>query len=256
MWRLLRITLLLLVLAVVVSQTWLDRIHTTSWNRTLWIGIYPLNGDGSETAERYVSGLRAEDFVDIERFYAREAQRYGIKVQEPVHVELYPAPAQLPPLLPPGAGALTTVWWSLKLRWYAAHAAHTADRPPSDIRVFVLFHDPAMTPRVPHSLGLEKGLVGVVYAFADRGAQGGNAVVIAHEVMHTLGATDKYDPDTDMPIYPQGFADPQRQPRYPQLRAEIMAGRRALSSTQAEMPDSLREVLVGPLTAAEIRWIR
>ena len=81
MWRLLRITLLLLVLAVVVSQTWLDRLHTTSWNRTLWIGIYPLNGDGSETAERYVSGLRAEDFVDIERFDAREANATGSRLQ-------------------------------------------------------------------------------------------------------------------------------------------------------------------------------
>ena len=255
MWRLLRITLLLLVLAVVVSQTWLDRIHTTSWNRTLWIGIYPLNGDGSEVAQRYLSSLRAEDFVDIERFYAREAQRYGVKVADPVHVELYAAPARLPPLLPQGAGVLTTVWWSLKLRWYA-HAAQTGGRAPSDIRVFVLYHDPATTPRVPHSLGLEKGLIGVVYAFADRGAQGGNAIVIAHEVMHTLGATDKYDPDTDMPIYPQGFAEPSRQPRYPQPLAEIMAGRRALSPAQAEMPDNLRAVVVGPLTAAEIRWTR
>ena len=44
-WRQLRITLLLLVLAVVVGQTWMDRIRTTSWTDPLWIGIYPLNGD-------------------------------------------------------------------------------------------------------------------------------------------------------------------------------------------------------------------
>jgi hypothetical protein len=35
-----------------------------------------------------------------------------------------------------------------------------------------------------------------------------------------------------------------------------MAGRRALAPAQAEMPDSLQGVVVGPLTAAEIRWIR
>src|SRR5579872_2922138 len=224
-WKQLRIVLLLLVLAVVVSQSWLDRIRTTSWNRTLWIGIYPMNGDASAAAERYIGGLEPQDFSDIERFYAQEAHRYGISLAEPVHVELYPIPTELPPLLARGAGPIATVWWSLKLRWYAAHAPRARGQARSDIRVFVLYHDPATTPRVPHSLGLEKGLIGVVYAFADRSAQGSNAVVIAHEVMHTLGATDKYDPETDMPLYPQGFAEPERRPLYPQPLAEIMAGR-------------------------------
>jgi hypothetical protein len=255
-WRLLRITLLLLVLAVVVSQSWLDRIRTTSWTRTLWIGIYPLNGDGSPAAERYVAGLTPQAFGDIERFYAEQSHRYGIALADPVHIELYPAPSQPPPLLEPGAGPLASVWWSLKLRWYAARTARNGGRPPSNIRVFVLYHDPATTPRVPHSLGLQKGLIGVVYAFADRSAEASNAVVIAHEVMHTLGATDKYDPASNLPLFPAGFAEPQRRPLYPQPLAEIMAGRRSLSASQADMPDSLREVVVGALTAAEIRWIR
>jgi hypothetical protein len=34
-----------------------------------------------------------------------------------------------------------------------------------------------------------------------------------------------------------------------------MAGRRPLSETEAEMPDSLRDVVVGDRTAAEIRWL-
>jgi hypothetical protein len=247
--------LLLLVLAVVAGQTWLDRIKTTSWQEPLWIGIYALNGDGSAMADRYLDSLGPENFADIEAFFAREAHRYGLSVEQPVRIEQYPSPAQLPPLLPPHSGMLGTIIWSLKLRWFAARADNGGKAPPH-IRVFVLYHDPATTPSVPHSLGLQKGLVGVVYAFADHAVDGANAVVIAHEVMHTLGATDKYDPATDAPLYPQGFADPGRQPRYPQPRAEIMAGRRALSPTQVEMPDSLREVVVGPLTAAEIRWVR
>ena len=36
------------------------------------------------------------------------------------------------------------------------------------------------------------------------------------------------------------FAEPDRQPRYPQPSAEIMAGRRALSATDFDMPASLR----------------
>ena len=255
-WRQLRITLLLLVLAVVVGQTWMDRVRTTSWTDPLWIGIYPLNGDGSAAAARYVDALAPEAFAEIESFFAREAHRYGVSLDRPVQIELYAPPREPPPVLASGAGPLATVAWSLKLRWYAAHAQRDGTKPAPHIRVFVLYHDPEITPRVPHSLGLEKGLVGVVYAFADRGATGSNAVVIAHEVMHTLGATDKYDPVSAAPLYPQGFAEPQRQPRYPQRFAEIMAGRRPLSPAEFDMPDSLREVVVGALTAAEIRWVR
>jgi len=255
-WRPLRITLLLLILAIAVGQTWLDRIKTTSWQDTLWIGIYPLDGDGSEAAQRYIASLSATSFLDIEEFFAREAHRYHIALDAPVHIELYPAPPRLPPLLAPGSGMLATVWWSLKLRWYAVRSAAASGKPAPHIRVFVLYHDPATSPRVPHSLGLQKGLIGVVYAFAERSAGGTNSIVIAHEVMHTLGATDKYDPQSDAPLYPQGFAEPRREPLYPQAQAEIMAGRLALSAAQFVMPDSLRDVMVGPLTAAEIRWIR
>jgi hypothetical protein len=111
-----------------------------------------------------------------------------------------------------------------------------------------------VTNSVPHSSGLEKGLVGVVYAYAARAAAGPNSVVIAHEILHTLGATDKYDPVTLQPFYPQGYAEPERNPRFPQSRAEIMAGRRALSEREAEMPDSLDETRVGAQTASEIHW--
>ena len=36
--------------------------------------------------------------------------------------------------------------------------------------------------------------------------------------------------------------------------AEIMAGRIAISASEAEMPEGLGEVLIGPETAVEIRW--
>jgi hypothetical protein len=82
-----------------------------------------------------------------------------------------------------------------------------------------------------------------------------NSIVIAHEVMHTLGATDKYDPETNLPQFPDGYARPDAPRRHPQAAAELMAGRRPLSETEAEMPDSLRDVVVGDRTAAEIRWL-
>ena len=53
-------------------------------------------------------------------------------------------------------------------------------------------------------------------------------MVIAHEFLHTVGATDKYDPATEQPQFPDGYGEPQRVPLVPTGEAEIMAGRRML----------------------------
>ena len=69
-----------------------------------------------------------------------------------------------------------------------------------------------------------------------------------------LGATDKYDLATNQPLFPDGYADPEAEPRHPQRRAEIMAGRRPISETGVEMPVRMSEVVIGPKTAREINW--
>jgi hypothetical protein len=255
MWKNIRILLLLLVLAAVVAHDWLDRIATQSWRQTLWVGVFPLNGDGRPETEHYIAGLTIRDFTPIEDFFAREGRRYGLKLAQPVHIELYPEGSQLPPALEHDAGPLGIAWWSLKLRWFAARRADALPgRAPPRIRLFVLYHDPATLSRAPDSHGLQKGLVGVVHAFADPAMTGSNDIVIAHELMHTLGATDKYDLSSGQPIFPIGFADRDRRPLYPQAQAEIMAGRRALAAQEWEMPRSLQNVVVGPETALEVRW--
>jgi hypothetical protein len=253
-WKTIRIAALLVLLAVVAAQAVFDRTSTTDWDNTLWVGIFPVAGDGRPVSEDYVRNLRPAEFASIETFFASEAERAGVEVQRPVRIELYPPPKAMPPVLERGASALSNAWWSLKMRWYARSAADVPGRAPAQIRVFVLYHDPAGRSSLPHSLGLQKGLIGVVNAFADAQMRGSNAVVIAHEVMHTLGATDKYDPATDAPLFPDGFAEPDRSPRYPQQFTEIMAGRRPVSETEQEMPSTLADVLVGDATAAEIGW--
>lgn len=142
------------------------------------------------------------------------------------------------------------------MRLYARRAADVPGRAHSNIRVFVLYHDPRISQVVPHSRGMERGLIGVVHAFADTHMNGSNNIVIAHETMHTVGATDKYDPESGAPLYPDGFAEPGLSPRFPQPYAEIMAGQRAISAHEQEMPDTLSEVMVGALTAREIGWTR
>ena len=256
MWKGIRITGLLLVLVVVAGMTWIDKARTTSWKAPLWVGIFPMNGDGSAVSESYVRGLKTEDFATIETFFMNEAHRHGVTLERPIRIELYPSPPEKPPILKPGSGPLGAIWWSLQMRWYARRAADVPGRAPSHIRVFVLFHDPKLTERVPHSLGLQKGLVGVVYAYADQEMRGQNNIVIAHETLHTVGATDKYDLATGEPMYPDGYAEPQREPWFPQRKAEIMAGERPVSETRQEMPNDLRDEAVGHKTAMEIGWIK
>lgn len=251
MWKIVRVSLLTLLLIVAGGRFLLDRYHSRSWNSSLWVAVFPIDADGSPVTARYVAALQPAQFADIERFFARESRRYGITLPQPVHVQLMPAIREQPPRLADGAGALATALWSMRMRWYSWRQGSDSI---ARVRIFVLYHDPARTSRVPHSLGLQKGLVGVVYGFADDTMTGTNAIVIAHETLHTLGATDHYELATGQPIYPQGFADPEQQPRWPQQRAEIMAGRRPLSATTAEMPESLDDVVVGATTANEINW--
>ena len=72
---------------------------------------------------------------------------------------------------------------------------------------------------------------------------GANDMVMAHELLHTLGATDKYDPASDAPRFPEGYGDPRQVPLYPQQFAELMAGRQhdfAHSLGAAGRPGRLR----------------
>ena len=165
----------------------------------------------------------------------REARRYGLGIDDPVKTRLRPELHERPPRRPPDASLPATVLWSLRLRFWAWRVSGRV-KDPEDVRMFVMYHDPALSPAVPHSLGLEKGLIGVVYAFAVPVMDGGNDMVIAHELLHTLGATDKYDPANDAPRFPDGYGDPRQAPLYPQRFAELMAGRRMISATSWEQP--------------------
>jgi hypothetical protein len=253
MWKALRISLLSTLLLAVAFTAWVERARSVSWTQPLWVGVFPLAADDSPATARYLEDLRPADFTGIADFMRREARRYG-REGEPVRLQLYPRVTVPLPTRDNAGGGLANVWWSLRLRWYAWRRTSELTTAPPHVRLFVVYHDPARAVKVPHSVGLEKGLVGVVHAFAGRELQGANQIVIAHELLHTLGASDKYDA-ADLPRFPEGYADPRQEPLLPQRRAEVMAGRRLVAAGRAEMPDTLRDVVVGSETAREIRWV-
>ncbi len=252
--RILRIFILSALLFFVALSTYLARLRTTSWDKPLSVIVYPVNGDHSRVSANYIASLQDITFKPLEDFFAAEAKHYDVNLNSPVSIKLAPEVHEIPPRPPQNGNVFSTVWWSLKLRYWA-YAVDTYEGPLADIRIFIVFFNPQRFERLSDSLGLQKGLLGVVYAFADSKLAAKDNVVIAHELLHTLGATDKYDPATKQPIYPDGFAEPEQWPRLPQEMAEIMGSRIPISETTTVMPGSLDDVIIGEKTAREIKWI-
>lgn len=246
--------MLALTLVLIGLGSWLSRHHTAAWNRPLWVVAFPINGDGSAVTTAYIDTLTRASFAPIEQYLSEQAQNHGVTLTTPMEIRLGPQLNDQPPEPPYGGSILQIMAWSLHLRWWAWRAASAYDGPPINVRMFIVYHDPVLSPRLAHSLGLKEGMIGIANVFADRGMAGSNNVVVAHELLHTVGATDKYDPATDLPNYPDGYAEPERAPRYPQTRAELMAGRVPISDTQADIPRKLSETLIGPATAREVGW--
>jgi hypothetical protein len=255
MFKAVRISVLLFILFFVAFSTWLTQSRSTDWNNSLWVKIYPINADGSDASQQYIANLETGDFADIEAFIARETARYGKSLDRPLRMELGRPIGEQPPAIEPNAGILGIMRWSLKMRWWASSTAGDQDWIDPDVRIFVRYHGLDRALALESSVGLQKGMVGVVNAYASRRQQGRNNVVIAHEFLHTLGATDKYDLATGNPFVPEGLAEPGRKPIFPQRWAEIMGGRIALAADDAVIPQSLKYTVIGPMTASEIRLI-
>ena len=235
------------------AGVWQTQVRVSSWKEPLWVTIYPALADDDPATEKYVTRLSRDDFSDITDFVRREAHRYGVGLDDPLHIELGQR-TDLPPAPPENGNPLRVMAWSLQLRWWAWRELADQPGPEPDIRMFVVFHKPVTGVALPHSLGLRKALTGIAHVFASRQMRGANHVVITHELMHTVGASDKYGPD-DLPVFPDGYAEPDRKPLYPQRYAEIMGGRIPLARDRARIPPDLHKVRIGPATAAEIHWI-
>lgn len=253
MFKAFRIGILLLILLVVVVNTWLMQTRSTDWNNSLWVKIYPINADGHVETERYIEDLRLRTFEGIEAFVKREAERYGKMIERPVRIELGRPITEQPPELGRDANMLSVMLWSLKMRWWVGSATDDQDEIEPDVSIFVRYHRTEGVFVLEDSVGIQKGMFGIVNAYTGRRHTGRNNVIIAHEFFHTLGASDKYELGTGQPLDPDGLAEPHRTPLYPQRYAEIMGGRIALAPDDAVIPQNLNYARIGPETAAEIR---
>lgn len=254
MFKSIRIITLLFILASVALGTWRAKAQSVEWKHTLPVNIYLINGDGSAIAADYLRSLTQDDFKPLEVFMREEAVRYNRSTRASIDIRLGGRVDVQPPAPPRNGSALDVIVWSLKMRWWTYRNTDTVG-PGPQVKMFLLYFDPAQSKHLAHSTGLQKGLIGRVNLFATRDMAMQNNVVIAHEFLHTLGATDKYNLTTNQPNYPDGYANPDLKPLLPQRFAEIMAGRTPLSQTVAETPASLEDTLIGNKTAQEINWM-
>ena len=253
----LRILTLIIALAAVLLYTQDQRLVTQGWYKPLEVVVFPINADGSLASKSYIDKLSNKKFSGIDKFIKKESEKFDVVSSTPTITTLGAEVSTLPPK-PPGLNAniLSIAMWSMKLRWWATKNTPDEKSNKHRVRMYVLYHDEATNEKLEHSLGLQKGLLGIVNAFASDHQSKQNNIIIAHELLHTVGASDKYEAGSGNPIPPDGLGEPDRKPLYPQRLAEIMAGTVASSASASKMANSLKSCVVGHKTATEIGWIR
>jgi hypothetical protein len=140
-------------------------------------------------------------------------------------------------------------------RWVGTiHDSLHDDLASYDSRIYV-FIRPAASEGTQWTEGESEdgGRIGVVSTELERDGTALSMFAIAHELFHTLGASDKYDPQ-GRAAFPGGYVDPEH--RYPQQFAELMARGRPISESKETPIDSVAELAIGAETAREIKWLR
>lgn len=254
-FKLFRVVLLLSILFVIIVSSWMTEKRMAAWERPILVTIFPIVADEDTSTLEFTRDVELSYFADVNRFFDRESVPYGFNVTPAFRFQLAPVSSELPPEVPDQFSSAGIAWWSLKMRWWSWMKDLKSDLVSPDIQMYVLFHGLNGGSEVGISVGMRKGRYGIVKAYAKESMSPHNLVVFTHELLHVLGATDKYVLTTGEPIFPQGFANPNQRPLFPQLKAEIMGGRIPLNSFSSKMADSLEECRIGRLTGEEIGFL-
>jgi hypothetical protein len=251
---LVRLSVLLTVLVLVGLWGYGDvqsRKARTRWDRTLSVAVVLVTADPVEPES--VQRLEAR-LPELEERLAREFWRYR-EGPRPFRLVLHgTAAAGSPPEAPESA-------WDLPRHLYQQWSYLSAiddqvglNSGEYDSRIYVVAHPPASdSVQFVEGYSQQGGRVGIVEVELNEEMVDLVLSVTAHELLHTLGAEDKYDASGHT-LIPEGLAEPDRNPRFPQRYVEVMARNRPLSENQERILDSIDELAVGPLTAREVGW--
>jgi hypothetical protein len=259
----LRLGVLVAVLVGVLVFAWRDvnqRRSRNEWSRPLRVGIVVLELDrAGRGIEPEAIALLKRRAADLGRQLSAQYRRYHPRAEEMFEVVGYgPVRVKRPPPEPHGDGLWDTLVQTVELWRYVARVDDDADVPARglDSRVYVVA-EPVVDQRrkLVEGFSQQGGHFGVARVELDRSTVDLGLFVAAHELFHTLGATDKYD-RAGATIIPDGLADPAQQPLFPQHVADVMTRNRVTDEGVEVVPETLAELGVGPLTAREVGWVR
>lgn len=246
-----RVLILLIVLLPLVILAFWEQDQRPDWQRTLIVGVYPNNADGSAEVRDWIERLGPEAFQPIEDFLAEQAAGHGLELERPFEIRLGELIPDAPPPPPSDGSWPERLGWAVRLRWW--HFRFDGQGLEPDIVLVASYQkDPAGFTEL-HSIGMPSPRLGLSQLEGGEDHTEFNQVVLAHELLHTVGALDLYGPD-GLPQFPHGYAEPDREPRYPQQRAELMAMAVPVSPDISRPPQHLDEVQIGQRTAREIGW--
>lgn len=249
-----RVAVLLMVLVAVALYGWQRtrrRALRNSWNGPLPVAVVLVapKSPSPEVVAAWTRGLsRLETWMQGE--YTRANGSPGVTMLP--FTLLGPVTVDQPlPLPQPDAEVAERTRSALAFESAASAIDEQASVPKGAV-VIDVWLEPAGGSSFVEGLGEAGGVRGLVHGNLDDTQIDLELIAVAHELLHCLGASDKYGADGH--ALPNGLAEPSRAPLYPQRFAELMAVERATSAHDGLLPNSLDEVRVGPVTAREIGW--
>ena len=249
-----RLSVLLTVLVLVGLWGYGDvqsRKARTHWDRTLSVAVVLVTTDSldPESVQRFEARL-----PELEARLAQEFWRYR-EGPRPFRLVLHGSTqAGSPPELPESA-------WDIPQHLYRQWSYLSAiddqvglNSSEYDSRIYVVARPPASN-AIQFVEGYSQlgGRVGIVEVELNEAMVDLVLSVTAHELLHTLGAEDKYDAEGHT-LIPEGLAEPERSPQLHQRYVEVMARNRPVGAGQERILDRLDELAVGPQTAREVGW--
>lgn len=248
--------MLLAILAGVLSWAYLDvrsRRERTTWERPLSVAFVLVK---SGTVDAASTTAFCDRLVVLSDRLEAEKNRYD--GGRPFVFQCF-GPVEAPAATPTSDdGLLGAIEQSYVLWRYASRvdAAAGIKKGDFDSRIYVSVRAPERSDRnFIEGVSENGGRIGTVSVELDRTMVDFALFVATHELFHTLGASDKYDA-SGRAMIPDGLAEPNASPRYPQRFAEVMARGRPIDPAHEEVVKTLDELAVGDATAREIGWTK
>jgi hypothetical protein len=254
-----RLTLLLTILAAVLlwaCSDYVGRRERTAWHRPVKVALVLAL---REPVSEHTLELLSDRTLELERRLGEEYRRYTGRDFMPFSISVKgPVEASVAPPRDDDDGVVDLFRHSAHMWWWSRGLDQQANVEwmHYDSRIYLVLK-PTKGAGIAFVEGESEagGRLGVAQADIDPEMVDFSLFFAAHELLHTLGASDKYGTE-GRAIYPFGFAEPNRSPLYPQPGAEVMARNVPIGPAMERPPATLDELYVGETTAREIGWIR